>query len=259
MVGFLAPNKIATGGTAGLAIVFHYIFDLPIGVLMALINIPLLFMGLRFLGKRFAFKSVICIALIVVFVDLLAEVIELPALSDSLLLATLYGGVLAGIGLGFIFKGGGSAGGGTILAKIITSKIDVKTGQVILLLDAVVVCAAGIIFKSVELALWSMISIYAATKLIDTILVGKTNQKIVHISSFKNLENLSTIITELLGAAGTIVNGNDLSLNEKKDILFIVVEKNRLDELKELVYQYDSNARMIVMEATEMLGENNRK
>lgn len=259
IVGFLAPNKIATGGTAGLAIIFHYLFNLPTGLLMAIINIPLLILGLRFLGRKFAYRSTTCIALIVVFVDVLDNLVKLPNLSDDLLLATLYGGVCVGLGLGFIFKGGGSAGGGTILAKIIVSKIDVKTGTVVLVLDAVVVCSAGFVFNSIELALWSLISIFAASKLIDSILTGRQNQKIVHISSLKSLDALSKNITESLGVSGTIVSGNDLDISEQKDIIFIVVEKNRINALKNLVQQYDSSARMIVMEATEMLGENRRK
>ena len=259
IVGFLAPNKIASGGTAGLAIILHYIFNLPTGVLMALINIPLLILSLKYLGKGFAIKSIIAITLIVFFIDLLAEIIHLQALSTDLMLSTLYGGVAVGIGLGFIFKGGGSAGGGTILAKIITSKFDIKTSDVVLILDAVVVCSAGFVFKSLELALWSLISIFVASKLIDMILTGSTTQKIVHISSYKNLEELSKSIIDLLGVKGTILRGNDLLLEEKKDIIFILIEKNRINTLKNIVYQYDSKARMIVMEATEMLGENNRK
>ena len=136
VVGFLAPNKIATGGTAGLAIVFHYLTDLPTGTLLALINIPLLAVSVKYLGKYFALKTIVTIILMGAFIDLLAEVIHLPMLSDEPLLATLYGGVIIGIGLGLIFKGGASAGGGTIIAKIITSKTSMKTGNVILILDA---------------------------------------------------------------------------------------------------------------------------
>lgn len=253
VVGFLSPNKIATGGTAGLAIVFHYLFNIPTGVLMALINIPLLAVSIKYLGKRFALKTIIAIALMVVFIDVLAELFHLSALSKEPLLATLYGGVVVGLGLGFIFKGGASAGGGSILAKIITSKTSYKTGTVIMILDALVVVSAGVVFKSVELALWSMISIFAASKLIDLILTGRPSEKIVHISSSKELSVLSQIINENLGVSGTIVKGNDLTMNEKKDIIFIVVEKNRLNTLKQLVFSFDNQAKMIVMEAAEML------
>jgi uncharacterized membrane-anchored protein YitT (DUF2179 family) len=255
VVGFLAPNKIATGGTAGLAIIFHHIFNLPIGVLMALINIPLLIVSIKYLGKKFAFKSMFAIALIVVFVDFLKEVIAIPNFSNDLLLATLYGGITIGVGLGLIFKGGGSAGGGTVLAKILTSKFDVKTGDVIMALDGVVVILAGFVFKSSELALWSMISIFATSKLIDMVLTGKSNQQIVHISSYKNLTKLSEEISFKLGVEGTIVNGSNFTLSEKKDVLFIIIDKNRISALENLLINFDSDAKMIVMDATVVRGE----
>jgi len=255
IVGFLAPNQIATGGTAGLAIIFHYIFNLPIGILMAIINIPLLLVSIKYLGKKFAFKSMFAIGLIVFFVDFLKEIIEVQNFSDDLLLATLYGGITIGVGLGLVFKGGGSAGGGTILAKIITSKFNVKTGDVIMVLDGVVVISAGFVFKSTELALWSMISIFATSKLIDMVLTGKSNQKIVHISSYKNLEKLSEKINQAIGVEGTIINGSNFTLTEKKDILFIVIDKNRINSLENLLINYDVDARMIVMDATVVRGE----
>ncbi|MGB0887824.1 MAG: YitT family protein [Vicingaceae bacterium] len=255
VVGFLAPNKIATGGTAGLAIIFHYIFNLPIGVLMAIINVPLLLVSVKYLGKKFAFKSIVAISLIVVFIDILKEVVAIPSFSDELLLATLYGGITIGVGLGLIFKGGGSAGGGTILAKIITSKFDVKTGDVIMVLDGIVVVSAGFVFKSSELALWSMISIFATSKLIDMVLTGKSNQKIVHISSLKNLEELSIEISLKIGVEGTIVNGNNFTLTEKKDLLFLILDKNRINALENLLINFDAEARMIVMDATVVRGQ----
>lgn len=254
IIGFLAPNQIATGGTAGLAIVLHHMVDVPIGGLMALINIPLLLVSIKYLGKHFAFKTIFAIGSIAVFIDFLGEVIQIPVFSNESLLATLYGGVAVGVGLGLIFKGGGSAGGGTIIAKIVTSKMGVKTGSVILLLDSIVVISAGIVFNSIELALWSMISIYAATKVIDLVLTGKQTQKIVHISSFNNLEKLSQLIIETLGVGGTIVRGEDLNFKEKKDIIFIVVNRNQISALTGLVQTYDDKARLIVMEASELLG-----
>lgn len=255
IVGFLSPNHIATGGTAGLAIVLNHISHLSIGLLMALINIPLLLVSLKYLGKKFAINTIICIASIVFFVDLLAKVIHLQSFSNNLMLATLYGGVTVGAGLGLIFKGGASAGGGTILAKIIAANTSIKTSTVILVLDTLVVASAGIVFNSMELALWSLISIYVASKLIDLILVGANNQKIVHISSAKSLKELSLIITDNLAISGTIIKGNDLGDTEYKDIIFLMIDKNKLTPLKQLVLEYDANVKMIVMEATEVLGK----
>lgn len=259
VVGFLSPNKIATGGTAGLAIVLHNVVNLPIGVLMAIINIPLLLVSLKYLGKQFAVRTIVCIAFIVVFVDILAEVIHLPNFSNNLMLATLYGGVTIGVGLGLIFKGSASAGGGTILAKIIAANTSIKTSTVVLVLDALVVASAGIVFQSIELALWSLISIYVGSKLIDAILIGAQNQKIVHISSSKNLHELSLKILETLGVSGTLVSGDDLGATEHKDIIFIMIDKNKLNSLKQLVFSYDENVKMIVMEAVEVLGKEKRQ
>ena len=256
VVGFLSPNNIAMGGTGGLAIIFHSSLNISIGMLYGLINVPLLLVSIKYLGKYFALKSTIAIVLISLFIDLLAKVIQLEALSNEPLLATLYGGVAVGLGLGFIFKGGGSAGGGTIIARIVTSKTSLKTGTVILFLDALVVIAAGIVFESVELALWSMISIYTGTKMIDMILTGRPNERIVHISSKANLDALGLLINEKIGVSGTLVNGSNLGKTENKDIIFVVVPINRLNALKHLVHAFDKEAKMIVVDASVVLGTN---
>lgn len=251
IIVFLSPNKVATGGTAGLAIVFNSITKLSISSLMILINLPLILLSIKYLGKQFALKTVICILSISIF-TFIFDFLKLKALSDELLLATLYGGVTVGIGLGLIFKGGASAGGGTILAKILSVKYKFKTSNVILGLDTIVVVLVAITYNSIELALWSLISIFATSKLIDTILVGANNQKIVHISSSKNLTILSTLISDQLGIKGTIVKGSELGETENKDIIFILIEKNKLNTLKQIAFQVDPSIKMIVMEAAEI-------
>lgn len=253
MVGFLIPNKIATGGIAGLSIVFHYLFNLPTGFLLAIVNVPLLLVSVKYLGKKFAVRTMVAIGLIAIMVDFFAEVLKFPSLSNNTLLATLYGGVSVGIGLGLIFKGDASAGAGTILAKIVNQKMGIKTGYVILVLDAFVVVMAGLVFRDVELALWSLISIYIASKLIDMILTGRQHEKVVHIAT-KDLEVLSDKIAEEMYIRGTILSGKDLNLGTDKNIIMIVVEINRLNALKNLVQEFDPNAFMVVMEASELLG-----
>jgi uncharacterized membrane-anchored protein YitT (DUF2179 family) len=253
IVGFLSPNKIATGGTAGLSIIFHHIFDISIGVLMVLINLPLLFLSIKYLGKQFAIRTIVTIVLIAVLVDFFSLVVSIPVLSTNLLLATLYGGLAIGIGLGLIFKGESSAGGASIVAKIIALKSSLKAGFVILVLDALIVITAGVVFKNIELALWSLIGIYVSSKLIDLILTGKQYEKIVHITS-ENLERLGTKIVLELGLTGTLIKGKDINLKNEKDILFIVIETNRINSLKRLIQEVDPNAYMVIMEASELLG-----
>ncbi|MCC7332575.1 MAG: YitT family protein [Flavobacteriales bacterium] len=258
MVAFLIPNKIATGGIAGLSIIFHHLFGLPAGTVLALVNIPLLLVSVKYLGKKFALRTVVVIALASFFIDLLAEGFNFPVLSTNTLLATLYGGVSIGIGLGLIFKGDASAGAGTILAKILNDKWGTKTGDVILVIDAIVVVLAGVVFKDVELALWSLISIYVTSKLIDIILTGKRNEKIVHIAS-DNLEKLSQIMEEELGFTGTILKGKDLNFSHERNIIFVVVDMGRLSALRNLVQEFDPKAFMVVMEASELLAPTKNK
>ncbi len=254
VVGFLSPNNIAMGGTGGLAIIFNSIFEISIGILFATINIPLLLVSIKYLGKYFAIKSTIAILVTSILIDVFSQFIGLPSLSNQLLLATLYGGVSVGAGIGFIFKGGGSAGGGTIIARIITAKTSLKTGTVILILDAIVIVATGIVFKDVELALWSMISIFTTTKLIDIILTGRPNERIIHISSSNNLDKIGLLINEKIGVNGTLIRGNNLSLTQEKFIIFVTVPVNRLNLLKQIIQSEDKEAKMIVIDASEMLG-----
>lgn len=253
IVGFLSPNKIATGGTAGLSIIFHHLFGLSLGVLMVLINLPLLFLSVKYLGKQFALRTIITIFLIAILVDFFSLVIQLPIFSKDLLLATLYGGLTIGTGLGLIFKGDSSAGGASIVAKIIALKTSLKAGYVILVLDAIIVITAGIVFRDVTLALWSLIGIYVSSKLIDLILTGKQYEKIVHITS-ENLSQLSSKIVNELGLTGTLIKGNDINLNHQKEVLLIVIETNRIHILKRLVEDVDPKAYMVIMEASELLG-----
>lgn len=253
MVGFLIPNKIATGGIAGLSIILHHLFELPTGIILMLVNIPLLLLSLNYLGKKFAIRTIITIVITALFIDLLGEIYAIAAFSDNTLLSSLYGGVFVGIGLGLIFKGESSAGAGTIIAKILNEKANIKTGDAILILDALVVIAAGVVFKDIELALWSLISIYVSAKLINLLLTGSKHQKIVHIA-LDHPEKLQQRITEELGITGTLMQGNDLYNSNHKNIIFIVVDNSKINVLKKMVHATAPNALMIVMEATELLG-----
>ncbi len=253
IVTLLAPNKIATGGTAGLAILINAITELPIGLSMILINIPLIILGIKYLGKGFAIKTIVCLFSLALFTDLLKNIIHLPVFTDEYLLATLYGGIAVGVGLGFIFRGGASAGGATIIAQIVSTKKAIKASNIILILDTFIILLTAITFKSIELALWSLISIFTTSKLIDFMLTGANNEKIIHISSVKNLSELSKIISEQMGISGTIIKGNSLGETEYKDIIFILIDKSKLMTLKQIVKLYDDQAKMIVMDANEIL------
>ncbi|MGB1042955.1 MAG: YitT family protein [Tenacibaculum sp.] len=253
VVGFLAPNKIATGGTSGLSIVLNYVTKIPIGVLLLMMNIPLLLISIKYIGKQFAFRTMISIISLALVIDLLREVIHFPTLSTNTLLSTIYGGLCVGVGVGLIFKGDASAGGGAIIARIIKDKYGVKPGTVILTLDVFVVLLSALVFKNLELALWAMLSIFVASKFIDLVLSGRKQNKIVHIAS-EDLKTLNEMIASKMGILGTLVQGNDFSKTSRRNIIFLSINKNRIITLKNLVEKHDPNAYMIVLEATELLG-----
>lgn len=253
VVVFLVPNKIATGGTPGAAILLHYLIHLPTGILMAFINVPLLLGGIKYLGKLFALRTVFAIGLSSFFIDLFSEFLKLQPVSQNTLLATVFGGIAIGIGVGLILNGNASAGGSTIIARIVSSRTPIKPGQVILLLDLLIITASGFVFHEIERALWSLISIYVTAKCIDMVLTGGPTEKVVHIVSDR-IDELSKLIIENLGKSGTVLKGKGLYQNETKSMIFLVVERRSLGRLRDLIRDNDPDAFMIVMEASEMLG-----
>jgi len=223
---------------------------------MLIINIPLLAAGTKFIGVRFALRSIYSIVVTSVLVDVLSSLIDFPTIS-SLLLSTLYGGTVIGAGVGFILKGHASVGGSTIIAKIVSNYFHIKPAQVILILDVMIIIAIGFIFADMERVLWSMLSIYATTRVIDKILTGAVSEKIVHIVSNKTAQ-IGHAINQELGRDGTIISGQNLTGEEDKTILFVVVGARRIPALRTIALKADPKALMIVMEAAEMMGSSRK-
>lgn len=251
---FLAPNHIATGGTAGMAQVMDMILPYSIGLWMIIINIPLMIIGYKFLGSKFIYRTIVTIFLISIFLWLFPYTLSFTSLTKAPILNTLYGGILVGLGLGFIFKGGASAGGGSILAKILSERKGLKSSQVLFLIDALVILSISLVNNDVELGLWSMLSIYISSKVMEKILTGNHNQKIVHLSSNDNLEELGKKLEKELEIQGTYVKGNRLDQTERKDILFLTVDNSKIYLVKEIINREEAyNVRMMILEAGEIL------
>ena len=252
VVGFFVPNHLLTGGTAGLSLLLHYITSLSVGTWMVLINIPLLLVGLRHFGKLYVVKSVITIVLISVLIDVLDKLIELSPFVLDTPLAALFGGIFIGIGLALIIKGRSSAGGTMIIAQIVSSKTELKPGQVILLLDVLVLFVSLFVFEDRAKVLWSIVSIYVTSRVIDTVLTGRLDKKVVHLVTNK-VEEFTVKLKKELGPHGTVIQGDGFN-GEHKKIILIVVEVGKLQFLREMVKAHDPDAFMIIAEATEMLG-----
>ncbi|WP_444995194.1 YitT family protein [Aliikangiella sp. IMCC44359] len=253
---FLLPAKIATGGTPGMAIIVHFLTSISTGTAMLLITVPLLIAGFKFIDLKFALRSLYSIIVTSILVDFLPLVLNFPSI-NSLLLSTLYGGIFVGAGVGFILKGHASAGGTSIIARIVSHYSHIKPAQTILILDVLIIITISTIFSNLELALWSMLNIYATTQVIDKILTGTGNEKTIHIVSHQT-QLIGRAISEQLERDGTILSGKNLTVEAKKSIIFVVVEARRLPQLKSIVLEIDPQALMIVMEASEIMGTSRR-
>ena len=256
VVFFLYPAKIMTGGTPGLGLITHYLTGISIGVAMLIINIPLLLLGKKYLDFKFALRTVYAMIVTSVIIDLLVHFFEAPEIK-SLLLSTLYGGICIGAGIGLVLKANASAGGTTIIARVISSKTNLKPGNVILFLDALIVISVAVIFKNFEGALWSILSIYASTKVIDKIVTGGISEKLVNIVSDKT-DEICKVIDKQMDRDGTILGGQNILRKHDKEIIFLVVNIRRIPQLKNIVLEIDPEAFMIVTEASDMIGTSRR-
>lgn len=254
IVGFFSPNKIITGGTAGLALLLHYITPLTIGTLIAAVNLPLVLIGWKYLGKMFAVRTIITILIISLAIDFFDKVIMLKPFVLEMPLSSIFGGIFIGVGLALVIKGNSSAGGSTIIARIVASKSEIKPGTVILVIDSLIILSSLFIFDDVARVLYSIVSIYVTTRIIDTILTGRLNKKVVYLVS-KKTDELKKQITEQLGPEGTIIKGDGLFEGQDKRMILLIVEVNKLQVLRQMVKETDpEEGFLIITEATEMLG-----
>ncbi|MCX7544647.1 YitT family protein [Marinicella gelatinilytica] len=249
---FLVPAKIITGGTPGLAMIIYFLSDISMGVAMLLVNIPLLIAGFHFVDLGFAIRSIITMIITAVLVDVTAAFVPFPEL-HSLLLSTLYGGILAGIGIALVLKAQASAGGTSIVARILSQYTSIRPAQTVLFMDLMILMAVGFIFRNMEQLLWSMISIYVTAQVIDKLLTGAVSEKIVHIVS-DQYQAISQAIQQQLHRDGTLLPGTSFDQQQNKQILFVVVHARRLPALRKLVKTIDPEAIMVVIEASEVLG-----
>lgn len=248
---FLVPNKVAAGGVSGLATVFHYVTGAPVGWTMLAMNIPLLILGVVFLGKVFGVKTLVGSVLFSVFTELTAS---FPVLTYNIMLSTVYGGLVLGLGLGIVFKAGGSTGGSDLAAILINHFMpSVSIGKGVMLVDFFVIALVGLTFDW-ELALYSWISLFISGKVIDLIQEGANYAKAIYIIS-KETENIASSIMKEMGRGVTCLGGYGGYTRENKDVLLCIVSRLEVPMIKEIVEKHDSKAFVIISDVHEVLGE----
>ncbi|MGB9661755.1 MAG: YitT family protein [Moorellaceae bacterium] len=255
LVLFLVPNKIAAGGVSGLATVLHHVLGVPVGITMLVLNIPLFIAGFRFLGLQFGLKTLYGTIVLSFFTDALSLVAH-PLTSEPLL-ASIYGGLLTGVGLGVVFRFGGSTGGTDLAALIFRRFLPLTAGAGLLVIDALVITLAGLIFN-MELALYALLALFLASRAIDAVQEGGGFAKAALIISDHSEEIARRVLTELdRGATG--IQGRGLYTNRERELLLVVVQRAEVSRLKNLVASIDPQAFVIVSNVHEVLGEGFRE
>jgi uncharacterized membrane-anchored protein YitT (DUF2179 family) len=254
-VFFITPNKIIPGGVYGISIVLHYLFGTPVGVMALLFDIPLTLIGIRILGPRFGFKTVLGFSLTAVFNDTITFFWGYkPLVEGDVLLSCIFGGVLVGLGLGLMFRSKATSGGSDIVASILNKYTKIPIGQLMILVDSAIVLIGLVVFRDWKIPLYSWIVIFITGKVIDIVMAGISYDKSLFIISDKHEEIRDKIIHNL-NRGGTLIEGKGMFNMAERRIIFTVVSRRELSLLQEYIHQIDPRAFMTVTDATEILGE----
>jgi len=250
---FLVPHKIAPGGAAGLATIFHYLFHLPVGTMIFVINIPLFVWGVWEFGKNFGMRTIYAVFVSSLLTDFFAAALHLKAATANPLLAALYGAVLLGLGLGIVFRHQATTGGSDIVAQIISKYSNATPGMGIMVVDFVIIGLAGVSFQKVDLALYGFLTLYVSSRILDMVLEGWSYNKAAYIIS-DNWELIRGEVVLGLNRGGTMWAGRGFYRGAERTILFCVVSRRELSQLREAVKLLDPKAFMVVTDAKEVLG-----
>ncbi|MCI8816461.1 MAG: YitT family protein [Angelakisella sp.] len=250
---FVGPAQIAPGGVSGLAILANHLFGLPVGTVNLGINIPLLLLAWRLLGRRFTLKTLRSVFLQSLMIDLVA--LWLPEYTGDRIMAALFGGVAIGIGLAPVFMRGSTTGGTDIVSRLIQLRFrHVSIGKLLFLVDLAILLLSVAVFRNIETGLYGMICIYTSGRIVDGILYGLDTGKVVLVVSEKHQEIAGRVMDQLERGA-TFLHGSGAWSGEDKRVLLCAVRANQCYRVEEIVRGADPDAFLIILEANEIVGE----
>jgi uncharacterized membrane-anchored protein YitT (DUF2179 family) len=251
---FLVPAHLVTGGVSGLSQLINYYTGLPIGVMILLGNIPLFILGWRYLGgPRFALRTAFAVLVYAFLVDALVPFLPAKGLTDDLVLNALYGGVISGIGFGLVYRGRGTSGGSDILARILSRWRGISISQSYLVTDSLIMFLAGITF-SWENALYALVNLYVSGLSAEAVTQGSNVVRTALIITSRPQE-VSQKILNGMERGVTIVPARGAYTGAERTVLYCVVSRAEIAQIKSLVSEADPLAFMVIGNAHEALGE----
>ncbi len=253
-VYFIIPYKILPGGVYGIAIVLHHSLGFPVGMTALVFNAALLGLGLKVLGPRFGIKTLTALVLTSLLVDLGSFLTGLePLVEDDALLSSIFGGVLVGVGVGLIFKSRASTGGSDVFAMILAKYSSMPVGQLMIVIDSVVVLLGLAVFGDWKIPLYSWILIFVYGKTVDIVLQGPSYDKTLFIISKKH-DLIKTKLVNDLGRRGSFITGEGMFGGKHHKIIFTTVTRREVALLQDYIHEIDPDAFMTVLQANEVLG-----
>jgi uncharacterized membrane-anchored protein YitT (DUF2179 family) len=249
---FLIPNQVISGGVVGVATILRYTLGTPVGLITLLINVPLLLAGLRWAGgRRFAVRTGLAVLVLSLALDLLPP--YLPEATSEPLLYTLYGGLLDGLGMGLVFRAGGTTGGTDVLARLFQRFTSFNLGGILLGINVAILGAATAVF-GLEPALYALIVAYVSSRVIDLVQEGFSHARAALIVSDRPAVIRERVMTELRRGV-TVLEGQGGDTAARREVLYCVVAQSEVSRLKRLVHHADPDAFVVISQAQEVLGE----
>ena len=254
---FLQPNDLSPGGISGLALLLVELMGFgSVGVISILMNLPLFILGGLKIGRQFFAGSLLGMVLSSVLIDGFAA-LQLPAVEP--VIAIVYGGVICGVGLGIVFVSGTSTGGSDILVRLLKLRYrNVPIGQISLIFDAVVVLLTGLVFRDMNKALYTGITVYLCGKMVDAVVYSFDYSKVAMIIS-REYEAIAREVGIRLDRGATFLHGEGSYSGQETKVVLVAIKKQQLAQLKELVMELDPSAFVIVQEAHQVLGDGFRR
>ena len=247
---FMTPNNIAPGGLTGVAMILNYLLGVPVGTTSMLLNIPLFIIGWKAMGRVFVFRSLLATVLFSLAIDL----IGLPPVTMDPLLGTLFGGILLGVGLGLILRGGATTGGTDMAARMVHRRFPfITVGAFLMMLDCIVVLMAAVSMGANE-ALYALICIFVSSRVLDMVLTGITSNKACFIISDAYNKVTDRILNEMERGV-THLTAKGAYTGQERPVVLCVTSRMEVARIKDIVREADENAFMFITEAHEALGE----
>ncbi len=252
---FLLPHKMTTGGASGIATILYYLSNIPMGITILAINLPLFVIAIVKLGKKFVIKTIFSTVLLSVFLELFKYDQVIQTTQIDLLMSCIFGGIISGIGLSLTFKAGASSGGSDLLANIIYKLTKIQSlSKVLMGIEIVIISGVIICFKDINLGLYSIIALFISTKVIDVIFDGIYNTKVATIITKKGDQIVESILSEL-GRGATITNSIGAHSGEENTTITCVITRNQIASLKQIIRDNDNRAMMYITNANEAIGK----